>query len=857
MSERMAGRLPEAVRPSLYQIQLTVIPQTRVFSGEVSIAVDIHQSCAAVILHALDLEISKAEIETQGKTSLAQILCDPASETVALTTAQPLPVGLAEVRLSFTGKLNTQLRGLYAAVVKDETYAFTQFEATDARRMFPCFDEPAMKARFQLTVHVPAHLVALSNMPILTATPQGDLKTVVFGETPLMSTYLLALAVARLESRTIQVGATTVSAWTVPGQRHLSEFSLRVTAGVLPLLNHYFDLPYPYPKLDLVGVPDFAMGAMENWGAIFFRDARMLVDEALTSPSTLRDVANVITHEIVHQWFGNLVTMIWWDDLWLNEAFATWLAVKIVDQWKPEWNSWIEFQQEKPIPLTVDALKNTRPIRADVTSAAQIEEMFDALTYEKGAACLRMIEQFLGELPFREGIRQYIRRHQYENVASSALWSALSSVSGEPVDAIAKDWFTQAGFPQVTLSATGPEANVLQTLRIAQKRFYALDQAGASESVWSVPLILKYRDTRGVLEYPVLLREASTQITLPAVGKVAWVYGNAKEAGFFRMRYDAPLQSALFTEGTASFSPEERIGMLNHLWAQTLRTDQPVSDFMNILEQFSKDRTRVVIQDITAYLETLFLYVVAPEDQAKLSQWIRKFYLPLWKALGWDPKTGEDEETRMTRASVLKAMGMLARDEDVLSELPRRQKNYWVKPESLDPTLATLLMRLCAQTDSGSQFDLYLKKFETAGTPEERDRYLLALSDFKKPDLTERLLSYALSDAVRSQDAWKPMRYTLLHPEGQKTAWTFVKAHWGALRQKVGSVGSTRTLQSTKCLLSPTWRAEVETFFNAPENHVEAATRALAQTLELMDMGIRFKTLQRPLLSAFLKAYAA
>jgi len=850
MNHLIEGRLPSAVRPQSYRITLTVQPAERRFTGNVVIDLDVREATRVVVLHTLELELTQAQV-TQGKTvASAQMTTDAVTETVALLLPSPLTVGGAQIRIAFAGQLNPHLRGLYEVKSDGETFAFTQFEATDARRMFPCFDEPAMKARFRLTVSMPAHLTALSNMPATSEAVAGGMKTVTFDETPVMSTYLLALAVARLEARTIQVGPTRVSVWTVPGQLHLSDFALKVTAHVLPLLNDYFDLPYPYPKLDLVSVPDFAMGAMENWGAIFFRDSRLLVDEALTSTETLRDVANVITHEIVHQWFGNLVTMIWWDDLWLNEAFATWLAAKIVDQWRPEWNGWIEFQQEKQIPLAVDALAATRPIRADVATAAQIEEMFDALTYEKGAACLRMIEQFLGEGKFRAGIRGYMKEHAFQNATAEALWAALASASGQPVSEMARDWFMQPGFPLVTLSAQGAR------LRMEQTRFFALDAVSSprpSEQRWTIPFTLKYRDDTGTLTHAVLLKDAVTEVVLPASGKIAWIYGNANEAGFLRTRYDAALLDALRLAVPDALSPQERVGYLNHLWALTVRGDLPISEMMAAFGRFRGDATRAVVQEITGYLGILENQIVTEAHRAAFAAWVGEFYRSLWNDLGWDAAAGEDDERRLTRAAVLWSLGAHARDEEILSELPRRQTRYWAKPESLDPTLVLPMLRLCARTDGGSQFETYLQKFQTGKTPEERDDYLTALAEFRKPDLARRFLTFALSDAVRTQDVWKPMRALLMNSRTQEVAWDFIRKNWQTLRKRSGSVGAQRIIQATRALWLPAWREEVGNFFSAPENRVEAATRALTQTLEFMEIGIRFKTTQQPALAAWLE----
>jgi puromycin-sensitive aminopeptidase len=689
-------------------------------------------------------------------------------------------------------------------------------------------------------------------MPVVEEKRQGKTKTIIFDETPVMSTYLLALAVARLESKEIQVGRTRVAIWTPPGQLGLGDFALKVTSSVLPLLNEYFDLPYPYPKLDLVSVPDFAMGAMENWGAIFFRDSRLLLDETLSSTSTQRAVANVITHEIVHQWFGNLVTMAWWDDLWLNESFATWLACKIVDQWRPEWNSWAEFQEEKEIPLEIDALESTRPIRAAATSAAQIEEMFDPLSYEKGAACLRMIEQFLGEASFREGIRRYIKKHQFKNATQDNLWAELEVASGQPVTTMAKDWFTQSGCPQVTIHTSDPD---FRTLTLQQRRFRSNGMSREyTPIIWSIPFILKYSDASGIHFHQLIFKDPSTSLTLPGQGKVDWIYLNAGERGFLRTAYDPVLRSALQQIAVKALEPVEKIGFLNHLWALAMSGDIPITDFLETLCHFKGDQTRVLVETMVAHLETLSDQMILPADQSKFVKLIQELFHPLWKQLDWDPKPGEDDERRLTRAAVLWALGALAEDEDILPEMPRRLTLYWVRPTSLDPTLATPLIRLCARTDLGALFEKYIQKFKSATTPEDRDRYLRALADFKKPELAKKLLEFTLSDMVRAQDVWKPVRYLLANPVVQGEAWHFVEANWQALRQKGGSVGAQRMIQGTRALWKPEWREEVGAFFHDPANKVAAAERSLAQTLEFIEIGIRFKSRQQDALSQWLNS---
>ncbi|MBI3358910.1 MAG: M1 family metallopeptidase [Nitrospirae bacterium] len=846
------GKLPQNVLPHIYTITLKIIPDDIYFIGHVSIDVHVKEPTQTIILHALDLSIERVEVLQNNQTMLAEISENKSDETIIFSFEQALPVGPAQISIAYSGKLNQQLRGLYQVESHGEKYAFTQFEATDARRMIPCFDEPAMKARFSLTVVHPAFLTALSNMPILKEKMEGEkFKTTLFDTTPIMSTYLLALGVAKLQCKSIKVGETTVSVWADPKQLPISEFALKVTAAVLPRLNDYFGLPYPYPKLDLISVPNFAMGAMENWGAIFFRDSCLLLDETFSSTSTQRHVANVITHEIVHQWFGNLVTMQWWDDLWLNESFATWLACKIVDQWRPEWNSWVEFQQEKEIPLAIDALKNTRPISSHVTSAAQIEEIFDALTYEKGAACLRMIETFLGEETFREGIRAYIKRFQYQNAPAEELWNELSASSSQPVGKIARDWFTQPGFPLVTLRESAG------SFTIEQERFQSFGADKKDNTLWTIPFTYKYRDACGIHNDRILLTDRSTTLHFPH--PVSFLYGNAEESGFLRVAYDASLQlkdvttSAMKSALPDMLTPTERIGRLGHLWAFSLSGAMPIDQFLFTLWLFKGDKTRVVVEAITQYMEAIFNQMVLPHDLSLFQSLVSGLITPVCKDLGWDPAPNEGEERQIARASALWCIGALAQDEDVLAELPRRKTRYWALPSSLDPTLATPLMRLCARLDGGSLFDPFFQKYLLAETPEEKDRYLAALAEFNKPALAIKLLEKTLTESIRSQDVWKPIRALLRYPKVQAESWEFVKTHWPVLREKAGSVGATRMIQSTRHLWTSSWKSDVEQFFSRSENKVEAAERALLQTLEFIEIGIRFKKEQGPRIAAWMK----
>ncbi len=853
--EHSPGRLSPAVRPVTYELAIDVRPDEGRFSGRVAIALRIDAPARDIVLHAQDLAITSAHLRTGDRRRALDIALDAPATRLVLTPAVPVAPCAASLEIEFSGSLNQQMKGLYQAkaVVDgvEERYAFTQFEPTDARRCFPCFDEPGFKAGFRIQVTAPEHLTVLSNMPAVSETRQGVAKTVRFAETPVMSTYLVAIAVGRLAARRRLVAGTEVAVWALPHELALADFALDVTEATLPLLNDYFALPYPYPKLDLIAVPDFAMGAMENWGAIFFRDSRLLVDHRRASTATQRVVANVIVHEIVHQWFGNLVTMAWWDDLWLNEAFATWLACKIVDQWRPEWRSWEEFELEKQVPLALDSLDSSRPIVSAVASSAEIEAMFDPLTYEKGAAVLRMFERFLGEEAFREGIRAYMKRHQFANTAAADLWRELEGASGRPVGALAHDWLTQAGYPVLTVR---PASSDGRTVALGQRRWSAHGRRHHVTGRWRIPAVLRYEDDAGVHAHRVQMEEPDATVTLPGRGPVRWLYANGGESGFYRVEHDAVGRRALLAEGLPHLTPPERVGLLSHARAAVQAGDASIEALMDALLACRGDEARVVVEALADDFDALAERLVVPEDQSLFARVAAEVASPWWARLGWKREGTEDDEVRLTRAAVVWLMGAVVADPSVRREAERRVSAYLKDASSLDPTLASPVVRLGARFGDEPRFDAYLASWRRAVTPEDRDRFLLALAEFPNPELVQRLLVWLVSGEVRGQDAWKPFRVLLARPGAQGPAWTFLKSHWGPLRDMIGPVGAGRVVQATRGLWRAEWRADVAAFFAEPANRVESAASALVQTLEFIDVGIAFRAAQTEALSRWLRA---
>ncbi|HLM48450.1 MAG TPA: M1 family metallopeptidase, partial [Myxococcaceae bacterium] len=436
-------RLPLSIRPRRYAATVTLDMEAKSFTGQQTIELDLDKPSNEIILHANALQLGQVTFRAGGKqwrTSDFQAV--PVSETVVLRFNEALPAGSGELDVAWTGRFTEGLRGLYAA----GKVAATQFEAADARRLFPCFDEPAFKARWALTVRVPPGLTTLANGALLKDEPDGNLRKLTFQETEVLSSYLVALVCGPLVGTPEEkVQGIPVRTWALPEKAHLTRFGQDAALAALPRLQDYFGLPYAFGKVDQVGIPDFEAGAMENAGLITYREIALLLDPATAPLSVQKRVAEVVTHELAHQWFGNWVTMVWWDDLWLNEAFATWMAYKIVDAWKPDWRVWLDFDAGKAAALHLDALRSTHPIRGEVRNANEAGESFDLITYEKGGAVLRMIEGFLGEEAFREGMRQYMRKHARSNAVADDLWRALANASSQPVLELANAWIGQSG----------------------------------------------------------------------------------------------------------------------------------------------------------------------------------------------------------------------------------------------------------------------------------------------------------------------------------------------------------------------------------------------------------------------------
>ena len=829
-------RLAPGIRPSRVALDVEIDPQNRTgFRGEVAIELQLDRATRRIRLHAVDLRVTRPRVEVDGRTLRGRVEVHASIEMIEVHLPEAVPAGTARLRLAFAGKLRTDLCGLYGVSVGAERYAFTQLEATDARKFFPCFDEPAMKARFQISVTTAGRNTAISNAPIarVQRLPRHR-KTVHFAETPPLSTYLIALAVGRLEaSQPARVGSTAIRVWHVPGKRRLTGFGLEAARECLLRLEDYFGLPYPYHKLDLVAVPDFEFGAMENAGAVFFRETLLLVDPATVTLTEKKRAAEVICHELAHMWYGNLVTMAWWDDLWLNEAFATWMAFHIVDGWKPEWKMWHDFQHGRAAALELDSLRHTHPIYCRVRTPADANQNFDLITYEKGASVVRMLERYLGPAAFRRGVRRYIRRHREGNTVAADLWRALTKASGVEVEPIARAWIEREGYPLIEVRRVRSGGRTQLWLR--QERFQLRPPLRSRRTrpapPWPVPWVARLGPRR--LERR-LLTHTRERIDL-RTPEPRFVYGNADEGGFFRPLHD-PSEMRTLVASLSSLAAVERMGLVDHQWALVRARRARIGTVLDLAEALAEEAdpdVLVALHKPLAFIAHSLIPSVTPESAVSFRNWLVAQFGPAFKSLGWHPARNEPDEVRLRRAILLALVGSVAGSESVIASAEIRCDRYLVDRRSLDANLADTVVALAARAGGEQRYRRFTTAMTRARSPQEKRRFLLALADFRGRRCVDRTLAMSLTERIPTQDLIFVLARLLANPAARQRCWAFIQKRWSALRRRMPPLLASRLIEATTPLLEPRYRREIAAFFR--DHPLPGGERALRQTLERFD----------------------
>ncbi|HUF41031.1 MAG TPA: M1 family metallopeptidase [Verrucomicrobiae bacterium] len=836
MSTEKPYRLPSTVIPERYELQLTPDLTNWNFTGAEKIAIHLHEPVSEIVLNAAELEIHGASVKgAAGGPLTARVILDSENERATLRFPQTLPPGNCELQIEFSGTLNDKLHGFYRSTYKDDNgqekrLASTQFESTDARRAFPCWDEPAFKAVYQVTLVVDEKLTAISNAAVVRETllPETGKKEVGFADTMKMSAYLVAFIVGEFESTApVMVGHAPLRVWAVPGKKRLAGFALDIGRFSLEHFSRYYDIAYPGDKLDLIAIPDFASGAMENLGAITFRETALLVDPDKATRAELERVADVVSHENAHMWFGDLVTMKWWNGLWLNEAFATFMEMLAVDAWKPEWRRWDSFTISRAAAMQVDGLKSTRPIEFPVERPEEAAGMFDVLTYEKGASVLRMLEQYLGADAFRDGIRRYLRRHAYGNAETTDLWDAIEEATRQPARALMDTWIFQAGYPLVSVEKHG------RGVRVSQQIFRYLRDGSDRDRTWHIPIFLRAGTRSKVVVETFLMTER--EHIFDAGDDVEWAVVNAGAHGFYRVRYSRDLLDALTRDLPGRLSAVERFGLVNDTWAAALAGLTPLAEYLGLIQLLSDE------YDVNVWTTVIgsghhLQRILTDAQCVGLAGRLRNLLSPAAARLGWTPRPGESELDSQLRGDLIGALGTLGADEACQRHARDLFAQYEKSPARVERNLIPALVAIIANTGDRADYEKFFDRFKNAQTPQEETRFLFALASFRRPELIDRTLDLTINGAVRTQNAPYLMRGLLLNREAREKAWAFMKSHWQEMLRQYPDNAIPRMCEGIIGLVKPGLEADVREFFAG--HPVKQGAKQIEQHLERLRVAV-------------------
>ena len=778
-------RLSPDVVPTKYAIRLTPDLANFTFDGSETISITLKKPVRSITLHASELSIdSVTAVVGSRSVETARIRYDSAAETATFDFASPLPKGAVRLDVAFRGTLNDKMRGFYRSSYeykgKKHWLATTQFESTDARRAIPCFDEPAMKAVFEVTLVVPKAMEAISNTIPVETTRDGTHTIVRFAPTPPMSTYLLAFIVGEFEHiQKKSADGVLVRVFTTPGKKAQAKFALDCAAKTITYFNKYFAIRYPLPVLDMIAIPDFSSGAMENWGAITYRESALLVDPKNSSTMNKQWVALVIAHEIAHMWFGNLVTMKWWTHLWLNEGFASYIEYLAVDKIFPSWDMWTQFINADMRPaFSLDALKHTHPIEVEVHHPSEIAAVFDAVSYSKGATIIRMLAEYVGEKDFRNGLRYYLKKHQHGNTVTEDLWRALEHVSGKPVEKIMARWTGKGGYPLVSVSEKGGE------LLLSQSRFFSSalsEKVNRETTIWQVPISIATdagRSTR-----PFLLNQKTSRIAkphgLPAGRQGAWVKLNADETAFFRTAYAPELLEQLAQAAQANeLGTRDRLGLVRDVFALAESGKTDAVSALRFASHFSHETAYVVWAEIASSIAQIHSLIAHEPYLHAFEQSSLELFSHIGKTMTWNTKP-KDHAEALLKVLVLGSLGKYG-DTKMRAEAAKLLK----KAQTIPPDLRGIVYAINARYGAAAEYKALMDMYKKADMHEEKNRIGAALGNFRQQDLLEKTLRFALSDAVRLQDKTRMIGGVMANPAGTELAWKFVKANWTFFQTK-------------------------------------------------------------------------
>ncbi|PZR74197.1 MAG: aminopeptidase [Chthoniobacterales bacterium] len=815
--ENTPGKLPKEVVPASYAIQLKPNVEKLTFTGSEVVVLEVRKPVTSITLNVNTLTIGSARLTgpKDASAQTAQVAINEKEQTATLTFAKKIAAGRHELRLDFAGKINQGGQGLFYADYADgagsgkKRMLGTQMEPVDARRMFPCWDEPSFRARFRLTAIVPASFTAISNMPVESEKKTSEGKEVRFAETPPMPTYLMVFCAGEFDSIFGETDGVKIGIITTKGKAETGRYALESAQKILRYFNEYFGEKYPLPKLDLMAVPGGFGGAMENWGGITYYESALLFDPTKSSEETRERIFRIVAHEMAHQWFGDLVTMAWWDNLWLNEGFASWMGTKCTDHFNPQWQVWLRANAAKQRAMATDALSSTHPIQQPVKTESEANSAFDEITYQKGQSFLRMLETYLGEEDFRTGIRAYITAHKFSNSTTADLWNALAAASHKPVGEIARSWTEQPGFPLISVTSSD------STVTATQERF-TVHQKAAQQFEWKIPIVVaevKPQTTNHDAVF--LLREKSAPI--PNVPPTQNVKLNAGGVGNYRVRYE-PARFEKLLNSAADLSKADKVNLVSDSWALVLAERGTVPDYFKLVEAFRADPDLALWEEITntlAFVDALYLkHAERPGFQA----YARSVLQPVFERVGWEPKPGEEIATGLLRRELIGKLGDLG-DEEIIRIARECFQKFLADPNSLAPDLRAVVFDIVGRYADAKTWDTLHHLGLKTKSIEEKGNFYHAMAMALDPELARKTLALSVGDELPASRATRLVGEVANAAEQPELAWEFAQAHQKELDAKLDALGRVRFASNVMRGFSEEARAaELEAFAqkNAP-----------------------------------------
>jgi aminopeptidase N len=846
-----AQRLPTTVAPEHYDLAFAVDLSRARFDGTETIALRVAESTRTIVLNAAEIQFKSVTLGSGENAPRAIVKLDEHRQVATFTFPRSVPRGAATLHIRYSGKLNDQLRGFYLSQGQGRKYAVTQLESVDARRAFPCFDEPAFKATFAVSLTIDRRDIAISNGEVVSDTPVPNGRhTVKFSTSPKMSSYLVAMAVGDFVCVSGAADSIPIRICATPDKRALTGLALESAEQILRFYNRYFAIKYPFGKLDILAVPDFAAGAMENTAAIFFRESDLLADAKNASVATRKRILTVLAHEMAHQWFGDLVTMAWWDDIWLNEGFATWMENRPLAELKPDWDVSVDETIETEQALARDSLKATRAVHARVDTPEEIDAAFDVIAYQKGGAVIRMIESYVGREPFRRGVNAYLQAHAYGNAKAEDFWNAITAASGKPVDHIMPTFVNQPGVPLVTASLVCDKG--LPTAAFSTERFLvdpALQTATSPER-WQIPMCVKTptgsSPTCAVVAMPMESVRVAAGGSCPS-----WMFANAGAQGYYRTAYSPAMLRAIAAHVETDLTAPERLVLLADEWALVRATRHSVAEYLTLASGYAREPSHGVLAEVARRLHFVHDYLTAETSRSQFEAWVRTLLRPTLREIGFSSRPDESDAARQRRAVVLETLGTIGADADVVAEARTAVDRALKTSTMLDPTAVTALVRVAAEHGDSALYDQLEAAARRATSPDERDRYFYAATEFHDQTLIDRALQRSLMPDMRTQDTSLYLSRFFDNAVARDRAWTFLKDHWPALQPKVAIFGGDTALTlALGSFCDAEHRDDVKAFFAS--HPLPNAARSLAQALEDIDNCIAIKAKQTPAVAEWL-----